>query len=62
MAADPRPFAVEYLENPSQEQLRSLALELTPATQRSAAGTVNKVSRNKARMAKYTYMLDDGGA
>ncbi len=60
--ADPRPFAVEYLENPSQEELRTLAFEHTPATQRTIAGTVNKVARNKARMAKYTYVLDDRGA
>ncbi|MEO0325241.1 MAG: phosphoenolpyruvate carboxykinase (ATP) [Myxococcota bacterium] len=60
--ADPRPFDVEYLENPSQAELRTLAFEHTPATQRTIAGTVNKVARNKARMAKYTYVLDDRGA
>ncbi len=55
---DPRPFDVEYIENPSQAELRELALEHTPCVQQSAAGSINKVSRNKARMAKYTYIID----
>lgn len=57
---DPRPFAnVEYLENPSQEALVALTLEHTPAVLKTAAGSLNKVSRNKARMAKYTYIIED---
>ena len=56
--ADPRPFDVEYIENPSQSELRSLALEHTPCVQQTAAGSINKVTRNKARMAKYTYIID----
>ena len=56
--ADPRPFDVEYIENPNQSELRSLALEHTPCVQRTAAGSINKVTRNKARMAKYTYIID----
>ncbi len=56
--ADPRPFDVEYIENPSQSELRALALEHTPCVQRTAAGSINKVTRNKARMAKYTYIID----
>ena len=55
---DPRPFDVEYIENPSQEALRSLALEHTPCVQQTKSGSINKVSRNKARMAKYTYIID----
>ncbi|MDH5493503.1 MAG: phosphoenolpyruvate carboxykinase (ATP), partial [Myxococcales bacterium] len=56
---DPRPFSVEYMDNPSQERLRELAFEHTPAVLRTAAGSVNKVSRNKARMANFTYVLAD---
>ena len=54
-----RPFDVEYLDNPSQAELRALALEHTPAVQETASGSINKVSRNKARMAKYTYIIDE---
>lgn len=56
--ADPRPFDVEYIENPSQAELRELALQHTPCVQKTAAGSINKVTRNKARMAKYTYIID----
>ena len=56
--ADPRPFDVEYVDNPSQSELRELAVKHTPCVQRSKVGSINKVSRNKARMAKYTYIID----
>jgi len=56
--ADPRPFDVEYIENPSQAELRELALAHTPCVQTTAVGSINKVTRNKARMAKYTYIID----
>ena len=56
--ADPRPFDVEYIENPSQPELRKLALAHTPCVQKTAVGSINKVTRNKARMAKYTYIID----
>jgi phosphoenolpyruvate carboxykinase (ATP) len=56
--ADPRPFDVEYIENPNQAELRALALEHTPCVQKTAVGSINKVTRNKARMAKYTYIID----
>ena len=55
---DPRPFDVEYIDNPTQERLRSLALEHTPCVLQTKFGSINKVSRNKARMAKYTYIID----
>ncbi|MBW2189234.1 MAG: phosphoenolpyruvate carboxykinase (ATP) [Deltaproteobacteria bacterium] len=55
---DPRPFDVEYIENPGQPELRELAMAHTPCVQPTAAGSINKVSRNKARMAKYTYIID----
>lgn len=56
--ADPRPFDVEYIDNPTQDELRELAVEYTPNVQRTKVGSINKVSRNKARMAKYTYIID----
>lgn len=52
-----RPYPVTYLDNPNQEELRKLALEHTPAAFLTAHGNVDKVSRNKARMAKYTYVI-----
>jgi phosphoenolpyruvate carboxykinase (ATP) len=54
----PLPYDVEILANPTQQQLRALALEHTPFCTKTALGNVNKVARNKARMAKYTYVID----
>ncbi len=57
---DPRPFTgVDYLENPSQAALRELARRETPAILTTAAGSLDKLTRNKARMAKYTYIIGD---
>jgi len=53
------PYPVEYLVNPDQKTLRDLALSHTPAVFKSDVGNLNKVSRNKARMAKYTYIIDE---
>ncbi len=58
---DPRPFDVEYLENPSQEALRELAREHTPAVLVTKVGSLDKISRNKARMARYTYVVAPEG-
>jgi len=55
---DPRPFDVEYIENPTQPELRELAIAHTPCVQQTSVGSINKVTRNKARMAKYTYIID----
>ena len=52
-----RPYDVEYLSSLSQDQLREFALEHTPCTAVTAQGNLNKVSRNKARMAKHTYVI-----
>ncbi len=57
----PLPFNVEVLANPSQEQLRQLALEHTPFCEKTATGSINKIARNKARMAKFTYVIDRVG-
>lgn len=58
---DPRPFSVKYIDNPSQERLRELALAHTPAVLKTAVGSVLKISRNKSRVAQYTYIVDRAG-
>ncbi len=55
------PYPVEVLANPSQDELRALALEHTPHCVRTARGSLNKVARNKARMAAFTYIIDRRG-
>lgn len=57
----PIPFDVEIISNPTQDQLRALALEHTPFCTRTAAGSINKIARNKARMAAFTYIIDRDG-
>ncbi len=52
-----KPFNVKYIENPSQREIRKIALKYTPATFITAYGNVNKITKNKARMAKYTYII-----
>ncbi len=52
---------VEILRNPDQDALRALAEEHTPFCLRTAMGSLDKVARNKARMAKYTYVIDRNG-
>lgn len=59
MIQDLHPYPVEYLTNPDQDTLRALALEHTPAVFQSAVGNLNKISRNKARVVKFTYIIDD---
>jgi len=56
---DPRPFPVRYLDNPDQATLKSLTREHTPAVLTTKVGSLNKITRNKARMAKYTYVITD---
>ena len=53
----PLPSSITVLRNPDQDALRALALTHTPAVARSSTGTLNKVSRNKSRVAKYTYVI-----
>src|SRR5262245_1800731 len=52
-----KPYGVRYIENPSQAEIRDLALQYTPSVFKSSAGNLNKISRNKARMAQYTYVI-----
>lgn len=56
---DPRPFAIRYLDNPDQATLKALTREHTPAVLHTKVGSLNKVTRNKARMAKYTYIITE---
>lgn len=50
-------YSANILRNPSQEELRTLTLKHTPAAQKTKYGNINKVARNKARMAAYTYVI-----
>jgi phosphoenolpyruvate carboxykinase (ATP) len=52
-----KPYNVKYVADPTQDELRELALKFTPAIMKTAYGNINKFSRNKARMAKYTYCI-----
>lgn len=52
-----KPYNVRYIENPSQQELRALTLRHTPDVLESAVGNLNKISRNKNRMAQYTYVI-----
>jgi|GEM_PF-112768 len=58
---DPRPFDIEYIDNPDQATLRDLSAAHTPSLLTTKVGSLNKVTRNKARMAKYTYILSTDG-
>ncbi len=51
------PFKVTYITNPTQEKLRQLTLEHTPAVMKTAYGSLNKITFNKARKAPYTYIV-----
>ncbi len=51
------PFDVQYITNASQKELRRLALEHCLASYVVKSGGVNKITRNKARFAKYTYII-----
>ena len=52
-----KPYDVKYIVDPTQEELRKLALKFTPAIMKTAYGNIDKFSRLKARMAKYTYII-----
>lgn len=48
---------VEILRNPTQSELRALTIQHTPCVKQTAHGNLDKISRNKARMAAYTYVV-----
>ncbi|MGB7061443.1 MAG: phosphoenolpyruvate carboxykinase (ATP) [Candidatus Zixiibacteriota bacterium] len=52
-----KPYDVKYVANPTQEELRELALKHTPSIMKTAYGNINKLTRLKARMAKLTYCI-----
>ena len=51
------PYAVHTITNPSQEELRELALKHTPGVTQTAQGNLVKVAKNKARKAQWTYVI-----
>ena len=53
----PKPYNVKYISDPTQDQIKEIAMKSTPAIMKTAYGNVNKFSKNKARMAKYTYII-----
>lgn len=53
----PKPYNVKYITDPTQDQLREIAMQFTPAVMKTAYGNINKLTKNKARMAKYTYII-----
>ena len=53
------PYTVKTITDPSQDELRSLALQHTPCVLSTAQGNVLKVAKNKARKAKWTYVIAD---
>ncbi|MGB2697047.1 MAG: phosphoenolpyruvate carboxykinase (ATP) [Candidatus Zixiibacteriota bacterium] len=53
----PKTYNVKYITDPTQDQLREIALKSTPAIMKTAYGNLNKLTKNKARMAKYTYII-----
>lgn len=52
-----KPYNVKYIQDPTQEELRKLALKFTPAIMKTAYGNIDKFSRLKARMAKCTHII-----
>ncbi len=54
-----KPYNVKYIENPTQEKLRELALKHTPNIVVSAYGNLDRITRKKAREARYTYIVAD---
>ncbi len=51
------PYEVTYITNPSQAELRELALKHTPAIMKTAYGNIDKITRLKARKANLTYCI-----
>ncbi len=52
-----KPYNVKYITDPSQKELRDLALKHAPSLMETAYGNINKITRLKARKAKLTYCL-----
>ena len=54
---DLKPYNVRYIENPSQKELRELTLRHIPTAFVSAYGNIDRITKRKARMQKYTYII-----
>lgn len=54
-----RDYGVPHRVNLDQAALRELALRHTPSILETAFGNLNKVSRNKSRMAQFTWVITD---
>ena len=52
-----KPYNAKYITDPSQKELRELALKHAPSLMETAYGNINKITRLKARKAKLTYCL-----
>ncbi len=57
VAQKDKPFNVKYIVNPSQKELREIALNKIPTCLVSAYGNINRITLRKARMEKYTYII-----
>ena len=53
------PYKAEVISNPTQDELRKLALEHTPDVFETACGNLCKIARNKARQTKRTWVIGD---
>ncbi|MBI4367389.1 MAG: phosphoenolpyruvate carboxykinase (ATP) [Deltaproteobacteria bacterium] len=56
---NPQSLNTRIRRNPTQQELRALALQYTPAMIETRCGNLNKIARNKARMAQATYLIAD---
>lgn len=56
-----KPFNVKYISNPSQGEIRKLALENIKTCLISSYGNINRITLRKARMEKYTYIIAEKG-
>ena len=52
-----KPYNVEYISDPTQQELRDLALKHSPSLMKTAYGNINKITRLKARKADLTYCI-----
>ncbi|MBN1149675.1 phosphoenolpyruvate carboxykinase (ATP) [candidate division WOR-3 bacterium] len=53
------PENIEIIDNPDQEKFRELTLKYGPASIKTSYGNILKLTRNKARKAEYTYIIDE---
>ena len=61
VAHELRPYKVQYIQNPTQGELRDLALKNIPTCVVSSYGNINRITLRKARMEKFTYIVAPRG-